>query len=135
MAQYYLYNHTLLMCAEFRDLIQRRTLQRILQQEHRRPGGFLCMHYYYAPVAMHSVVMCTVYVGYYVLVGTPICLDIADSAMFVFADLPVICITYFCTLCTMGPTPILVSCPAPFHARGEKGSGQMCIGPMSPRNV
>ena len=61
MAQYYLYNHTLLMCAEFRDLIQRRTLQRILQQEHRRPGGFLCMHYYYAPVAMHSVVMCTVY--------------------------------------------------------------------------
>ena len=29
------------MCAEFRDLIQPWTLQRILQQEHRRPGGFL----------------------------------------------------------------------------------------------
>ena len=25
-----------------------------------------------------------------------------------------------------------VSCPAPFHARGEKGSGQTCIGPVSP---
>ena len=27
---------------------------------------------------------------------------------------------------------ILVSCPAPFHARGEKGSGQTCIGSVSP---
>ena len=27
---------------------------------------------------------------------------------------------------------LLVSCPAPFHACGEKGSGQMCIGPVSP---
>ena len=26
----------------------------------------------------------------------------------------------------------LVSCPALFHARGEKGSGQTCIGPVSP---
>ena len=50
------------MCVEFRDLIQPRTLQRILQQEHRHPGGFLCMYYHYAPVAMHSVVMCTVYI-------------------------------------------------------------------------
>ena len=30
---------------------------------------------------------------------------------------------------------LLVSCPAPFHARGEKGSGQTCIAPVSPRNV
>ena len=57
------------MCAEFRDLIQPRTLQRILQQEYRHPGGFLCMYYHYAPVAVHSVVMCTVYVGYYVGLG------------------------------------------------------------------
>ena len=27
---------------------------------------------------------------------------------------------------------LLVSCPAPFHACGEKGSGQTCIGPVSP---
>ena len=27
---------------------------------------------------------------------------------------------------------LLVSCPAPFHTYGEKGSGQTCIGPVSP---
>ena len=29
----------------------------------------------------------------------------------------------------------IVSCPAPFHAHGEKGSGQTCIGPVLPRNI
>ena len=32
-------------------------------------------------------------------------------------------------------TLTIISSPAPFHARGEKGSSQMCTGPVSPRNA